>query len=80
MMLSILPAPSCMSVFTHLIVNSFIANDFVLSRDGNGHIDLGNDEILYTNNGTQVAFVHNGSFTINVDSISGNTDRQMRAQ
>jgi len=58
---------------THLIVNSFIANDFVLSRDGNGHIDLGNDEVLYTNNGTQVAFVHNGSFTINVDSISEDT-------
>lgn len=58
---------------THLIVNSFTANDFVLSRDGNGHIDLGNDEVLFTNNGTQVAFVHNGSFTINVDSISGDT-------
>ena len=58
---------------THLIVNSFTANDFVLSRDGNGHIDLGNDEEKYTNNGTQVAYVHNGSFTINVDSVSGDT-------
>ncbi len=58
---------------THLIVNSFVTNDFILSRDGTGHIDLGNDEEIFTNNGTKVAFVHGGTFTINVDSISGDT-------
>ena len=58
----------------HIIVNSVTTGGFVLSRDGSGHIDVGSaTESLYANNGTQVGFVHNGSFTLNLNSVLGDT-------
>ena len=58
----------------HIIVNSVTTDGFILSRDGTGHIDVGSaTEIDYANNGTQVAFVHNGSFTLNLHSVLGDT-------